>query len=71
MSDNPVQALSQQDAVPRLTGWITLPEAAKLLGFSRQYCYRLAQNEKFKSLHRIGESSTFVVSEAEVAEIRG
>lgn len=67
MSEKTVSPLSQNDQVPALEGWVAITEAAKILGFTRQYCYRLAQNGYFESLHRIGESATFVISTEELA----
>ena len=58
--------LSQNESIPVLSGWVAITEAAKLLGFTRQYCYRLAQNGYFDSIHRLGDSSTFVISTAEL-----
>jgi excisionase family DNA binding protein len=56
------EPLSQNTDVPILQGWMGLSEAADFLGLSRQYIYRLAQDGKFKSLHRIGNSATTVIS---------
>jgi predicted DNA-binding transcriptional regulator AlpA len=60
--------LSDRD-VPVLAEWTPLPEAAKRLGFSRQYAYKRAADGYFTSLHRVGEEfSTYIVSTAEVDE---
>lgn len=66
MSEKTVLPLSQNQDVPVLEGWVAITEAAELLGFTRQYCYRLAQHGYFDSLRRIGKSATFVVSTGEV-----
>lgn len=55
--------------VPHLDGWMTIPDAAKILNLSRQYVHRLAASGSFTSLHRIG--STFIVSSWEVEDLTG
>lgn len=57
--------LMQNEDIPLLDGWITLPEAALRLGVSRQYAYKLASDNYFTSLHRLGES-ILVVSTSDV-----
>lgn len=66
MSNKTVVPLSQNQDIPALDGWVAITEAASILGFTRQYCYRLAQNGYFDSLHRVGESATFVISREEL-----
>lgn len=60
------EKLSQQDNIPALGDWVNLTEGAEILGYSRQYMYKLAQGGKFESLHRIGTQPTFVVSKADI-----
>jgi excisionase family DNA binding protein len=48
--------LMQNEDIPLLDGWVTLPEAAQRLGISRQYAYKLASDGYFQSLRRLGES---------------
>lgn len=60
--------LMQNENIPLLDGWITLPEAAQRLGVSRQYAYKLASDGYFKTLHRLGES-VLVVSDYEVENL--
>jgi excisionase family DNA binding protein len=48
--------LMQNEDIPLLDGWVTLPEAAQRLGISRQYAYKLASDGYFRSLRRLGES---------------
>jgi hypothetical protein len=55
--------------VPELPGWVTIPDAAKILNLSRQYVHRLAVSGTFTSLHRVG--STFVINVWEVNDIAG
>lgn len=66
MSEKTTVPLSQNTDIPVLDGWVAITEAASILGFTRQYCYRLAQNGYFETLHRIGESATFVISREEL-----
>lgn len=61
--------LSEQD-IPALDDWVNFTEGAEVLGFSRQYMYKLAQNNKFKTLHKIGTQPTFVVSRAELESLK-
>ncbi len=70
MSDKTTLPLSQNADIPVLDGWVTITEAAGILGFTRQYCYRLAQNGYFDSIHRLGESATFVISTAELEAVK-
>lgn len=53
--------------VPVLEGWMTLPEAADALGYSRQYVHALAANGKFKTIHRVG--TYLIVSTDEIHEL--
>jgi len=66
MSEKTTVPLSQNQDIPVLDGWVAITEAAHILGFTRQYCYRLAQNGYFETLHRLGESATFVISREEL-----
>lgn len=66
MSEKTVVPLSQNQDVPVLEGWVAITEAAEILGFTRQYCYRLAQNGYFESIRRVGKSTTFVISTEEL-----
>lgn len=68
MSQESVSSLSQNTSVPLLPGWVSITEAASILEFTRQYCYRLAQNGYFDTLHRVGVSTTFVISTKELEE---
>lgn len=60
--------------LPVLPGWITLGQAAELLGISRQHAYRRARlaNEGsvggWKTVHRLGDKPSYVVSSNEVLE---
>lgn len=60
--------LTENDTIPVLDGWITLPDAANILKISRQHAYNRAANGHFKSLHRVG-SSVFLVDEAEIRDL--
>ena len=53
--------------VPRLDGWLTLPEAAELLGVTRQQAFKMAKQGAFKTEHRIGQ--TMVVKNSEVMQM--
>ena len=52
--------------LPVLAGWVSLTEAATILGVSRQYASKQAATGGFRSVHRIGASPSFVVSIFEV-----
>jgi len=54
--------------VPELPGWLTVPDAAKLLNLSRQAVHLMVQAGQFKSARRIGQHC-YVVQLAEVDEI--
>lgn len=60
--------LTEKAGIPELTPWITLPDAAEILGISRQHAYNRAVQGVFSTLHRIGKS-TFVVSSEEVQDL--
>lgn len=69
MSDkNP--RLDPDGTLPRIPGWVALTEAGDLLGVSRQHAYRMARERTFKSLARVGDSFTIVVSTDEVEEMQ-
>lgn len=53
--------------VPQLEGWMTLPEAADAMGYSRQYVHTLASTGIFTSLRRIG--TYLIVSTDEVFDL--
>lgn len=66
------------DNLPVLPGWITLGEAAEMLGISRQHAYRRARLASegsvggWKTAHRLGDKPAYVVSLGEVQEeLRG
>lgn len=59
--------------LPLLDGWVTLGEAAELLGISRQHSYRRAWLANagrvggWTTAHRIGSKPAYVVSMDEIA----
>lgn len=54
---------------PRLADWITVPEAAELLGMSKQGLHKHLANGTFESLHCVGIGRNFyVLAEEEVRE---
>lgn len=63
--------------LPLLEGYITLGEAAELLGISRQHAYRRARlaNEGktggWKTVRRIGSKPAYVVRLSEIREEMG
>lgn len=62
--------LSEDPSVPTLEGgWITLTEAAEVLGITRQHSYKRAKNGGYKTIRRIGTSPAFVVNRSELEEI--
>lgn len=58
--------------IPALEGWVTITEAADMLGISRQHSWRMATADppKWKSVRKIGTSGIYVVSLEEVEEKR-
>lgn len=55
---------------PQLGDWITIAEAAEILGITRQNAWKLAGRGKFRSVHKIGSKKFFVISRAEVEEYK-
>lgn len=55
---------------PRLGDWVGLAEAGHILGVTRQYAHKLAHRGKFATLHKLGETSSYVVSEQEVLDLK-
>lgn len=51
---------------PRLNDWITLPEAAEVLGISKQAVHKMASAGDIKTIHLIGNRPVYVVAEAEI-----
>lgn len=58
--------------IPALEGWVTITEAADMLGISRQHSWRMATQDppKWKTIHKIGTAGVYVVSLEEVEEKR-
>lgn len=56
--------------VEKLDCWITLSEAAEMLGISRQHCWRMAASvpSKWATLRRVGNSTVYVVDVHEVEQ---
>lgn len=55
--------------VPKLEGWVTISEAAEILGISRQAVHKMVNSGKFRSARKIGSSKpVFVVRAAEVSK---
>lgn len=52
---------------PRFPGWITMLEAAEMLGMSKQAVHKKASNGEFESLHKLGAG--YVLSEVEVLSV--
>ena len=59
--------LTENPNIRKLGSWITLPEAADMLGVSRQHVYNKAVAGHFNTLHRVG-AATFVVDSREIEE---
>lgn len=61
--------------LPVLEGWVTLTQAAEMLGFTRQHAYRKARLANdglrggWRSVHRLGTPTIYVVSLSEVEEM--
>lgn len=62
--------LDPDGTLPRIPGWVTLTQAGELLGVSRQHSYRMARERTFKTLSRVGDSFTTVVSTEEIEQMR-
>lgn len=59
--------------VPRLPGWLTAPEAAKVLGVTKQGIHQLIHSDKkpLPSTHRIGDGKpVYLLWELEVLELQ-
>lgn len=56
--------------IPLLQGWVTIPEAARRTGVSRQRAHQLvhAGTGVFKDARRVGDSTVIVVPEDAVKE---
>lgn len=50
---------------PKLPGWVTLAEFADMRGVTQQAVYKMAEAEKFKTLHRIGDKPLYAISTSE------
>jgi hypothetical protein len=55
--------------LPVLAGWLGVQAAADRLGYTRQHAFRLFKGRKFKTLHRIEDTFTVVVSTDEIDQI--
>ena len=61
--------LTENDSIPVLEEWISLTEAAEILGLSRQYVNKRATNGDYATLHRLGNSPALVVQREEIENI--
>jgi hypothetical protein len=48
------------------TEWLTLAQAARVMGMTRQNAHLMARDGKFESLHTIARGTILVVAEEEV-----
>ena len=62
--------LTDNPDIPVLMKWISLTEAAEILAMSRQYVNKKAAEGDYKSLHRVGNSPSFVVQREEIEKIK-
>lgn len=62
--------LTENADIPVLQEWISLTEAAEILGLSRQYVNKKASLGTYKTLHRLGNSPSLVVRRKEIEKIR-
>lgn len=64
-------ARSSED-LPELEGWITLPEAAQVLGVSRSMAHIMVfgTEQKIKTAHRLGHKPLIVCREAEIRKMK-
>lgn len=69
VSDNKNPALDPDGTLPKVPGWVSITEAAQMLGVSRQHGFRMAKNRRFETLSRVGTSFTFVVKTEEVERL--
>lgn len=58
--------LIRMEDLPELEGWLTLPEAAKLLGLTRQRVYQMVQVGTLKSVMKLGDKPTYIIRKAEI-----
>lgn len=70
-NENPRErpAVSKNQEIPVLDGWVGLTEAGELTGVTRQQSYKRARTGFYKTLHKVGNSSITVVSTKEIEEI--
>lgn len=64
-------AVSKNEDIPVLEGWVGLTEAGELTGVTRQQSYKRARTGYYKTLHRIGNSTITVVALSEIEDING
>jgi len=68
--------LIDTESLPVLEGWISLPDAADLLGKSRKRIYQMAREKdkngktKLQTVHRLGLRPLLVVREAEILKLK-
>lgn len=55
---------------PVLEGWITLTDAAELLGISKQAVHKMVTSHKITTLHKIGRKPLYIMREAEITRLR-
>lgn len=57
--------------VPHLEGWVSLREAANILGISRQQVHNRARGGAFKTLRKLSEvgRTMFILQRAEVEKM--
>lgn len=62
---------SWYDEVPVLANWAAIREVARTLGISRQHVHLMAQQGRFRTLHRLDVEGrpAFVISRAELEQV--
>ncbi len=57
--------------VPKLLGWMTLPEAARYMGLSPQAVHRMVfETDQFQIVRAVGDKPVFVVTTEEVHRVQ-
>ena len=59
-----------KETAPEVVDFMLLTDAARMLGYSRQNCHRLADKGHFKTLQSLGNGTVYIVARAEVEAMK-
>lgn len=60
--------VTRKDA-PVLPDWVSLADLSRMLGISKQAVHRMADLDRFETLHRFGQRPDYVLSRAEAESL--